>query len=72
MIIGSIAMDLLKNVDGELRHYINAHGLYYLESSGFTDMYIQCVECGGFIPIGPITNPLPKAAICHYDDSCGE
>ena len=32
----------VKNVDGELRHYLNAQGLYYLESSGFTDMYIQC------------------------------
>ena len=61
----------VKNVDGELRHYINAYGLYYLESDGLADMYIQCVECGGFIPIGSITNPLPKAAICHYDDSYG-
>jgi len=61
----------VKNVDGELRHYLNAQGLYYLESSGFTDMYIQCTDCGGFIPIGPISNPLPKAAICHHGDADG-
>ena len=61
----------VKNVDGELRHYINTHGVYYLESDGLVDMYIQCVECGGFIPIGSITNPLPKAAICHYNDAGG-
>jgi len=61
----------VKNVDGELRHYINAYGLYYLESDGLADMYIQCVECGGYIPIGSITNPLPKAAICHYNDAGG-
>ena len=58
----------LVNVDGELRHYINDNGAYYLESEGLTDRYIVCVECGGFVPIGEITNPLPKAAICHHND----
>ncbi|MBR0272021.1 MAG: hypothetical protein IJQ68_08575 [Methanobrevibacter sp.] len=57
------------NVDGELRHYLNDKGLYYLESEGLADRYVQCVECGGYIPIGPINNPLPKAAICHHDTS---
>lgn len=56
------------DVDGELRHYINDKGAYYLESEGLADRYIQCVDCGGFIPIGPITNPLPEAAICHHND----
>ena len=56
------------NVNGELRHYINNYGAYYLESEGILDRYIQCVDCGGFIPIGEITNPLPKAAICHHND----
>ena len=56
------------NVNGELRHYINNYGVYYLESEGLTDRYISCVECGGFHPIGEITNPLPKAAICHHDN----
>ena len=59
------------DVDGELRHYINDNGAYYLESDGLVDRYIQCVDCGGFIPIGPITNPLPKAAICHHNDMVG-
>ncbi len=59
------------NVNGELRHYINDYGVYYLESEGLTDRYILCVECGGFQPIGEITNPLPKAAICHHDTSGG-
>ena len=45
----------LVNVDGELRHYINDNGAYYLESEGILDRYIRCVECGGFIPIGEIT-----------------
>lgn len=58
----------LVNVDGELRHYINHNGAYYLESEGLVDRYIQCIECGGWIPIGHITNPLPKAAVCHYND----
>ncbi len=61
----------LVNVDGELRHYINDNGAYYLESEGILDRYIRCVECGGFIPIGEITNPLPKAAICHHDGISG-
>ena len=52
------------NVNGELRHYIT-ESAYYLESEGLIDRYIRCVECGGFVPIGEITNPLPKAAICH-------
>lgn len=56
------------NVDGELRHYVNEYGAYYLESEGLADRYIQCVDCGGFIPIGPINNPLPEAAICHHND----
>ena len=59
------------NVNGELRHYINNYGAYYLESEGILDRYIQCVDCGGFIPIGEITNPLPKAAICHHNDMDG-
>ena len=54
------------DVNGELRHYINDHS-YYLESEGLTDRYVQCTDCGGFIPIGDITNPLPKAAICHHN-----
>ena len=58
----------LVNVDGELRHYINDNGAYYLESEGILDRYTQCAECGGYIPIGKITNPLPKAAICHHND----
>ena len=33
------------DVDGELRHYINDHGAYYLESDGLVDRYIQCVDC---------------------------
>lgn len=61
----------LVNVDGELRHYINDNGAYYLESEGILDRYIQCVDCSGFIPIGKITNPLPKAAICHHNDMSG-
>lgn len=52
------------NVDGELRHYISETA-YYLESEGLIDRYIRCVVCGGFVPIGDITNPLPKSAICH-------
>ena len=58
------------DVNGELRHYLNDHA-YYLESEGLTDTYMVCTECGGFIPIGEITNPLPKAAICHHDTSGG-
>ena len=52
------------DVNGELRHYISETA-YYLESVGLTDKYIRCAECGGFVPVGDITNPLPKAAICH-------
>ena len=55
------------NVNGELRHYLN-NVSYYLESEGILDRYTQCAECGGYIPIGKITNPLPKAAICHHND----
>ena len=55
------------NVDGELRHYISETA-YYLESEGLIDRYIRCVVCGGFIPVGEITNPLPKAAICHCNN----
>lgn len=42
-------------------------GLYahYPKSEGITDYYIQCVECGGYIPIGEVTTPLPDAALCH-------
>jgi len=58
------------NVNGELRHYLN-NVSYYLESEGILDRYIQCVDCGGFIPIGEITNPLPKAAICHHNNISG-
>lgn len=61
----------LVNVDGELRHYINDNGAYYLESEGILDRYTQCAECGGYIPIGKITNPLPKAAICHHNNISG-
>ena len=24
-----------------------------------------CAECGGYIPIGEVTTPLPNAALCH-------
>ena len=58
------------NVNGELRHYLN-NDSYYLESEGLTDRYILCVECGGLVPIGEITNPLPKEAICHHFGASG-
>lgn len=58
------------NVNGELRHYLN-NVSYYLESEGILDRYTQCAECGGYIPIGKITNPLPKAAICHHNNISG-
>ena len=58
------------NVNGELRHYLN-NVSYYLESEGILDRYTQCVDCSGFIPIGKITNPLPKAAICHHNNISG-
>ena len=59
------------NVNGEVRHYINDNLGYYLESEGLTDRYIQCANCGGFTPVGDITNPLPKAAICHCNSLGG-
>lgn len=35
----------------------------------YTDMYIHCVVCGGFIPLGEVTKALPEDALCP--DLCG-
>ena len=35
----------------------------------FTDLYLQCVACGGFLPLGEVTKALPEDAICP--DLCG-
>lgn len=39
---------------------------YYLESQALDDRYMICVNCGGFVPIGNVTTPLPDEALCHY------
>lgn len=48
--------------DGEVYVGLYAH---YPKSEGMADYYIKCVECGGYIPIGEVTTPLPDAALCH-------
>lgn len=50
------------NTDGLVYVGLYAH---YAKSEGITDYYIKCVECGGYIPIGEVTTPLPDAALCH-------
>ena len=39
---------------------------HYNVGDGLADRYIMCVECGGFVPIGEVTNSLPDAALCHH------
>jgi len=51
-----------KNTDGLVYVGLYAH---YPKSEGMADHYITCVECGGYIPIGEVTTPLPDAALCH-------
>ena len=46
-------------VDGEVELYVNVN-------QDFTDMYLQCVECGRFIPLGNVTTPLKDIMICDY------
>ena len=39
-------------------------------SFDFTDMYVQCPECGGFYALGKVTKELPKGATpaaCDWD-----
>ena len=50
------------NTDGLVYVGLYAH---YPQSEGITDHYIKCVECGGYLPIGEVTTPLPDAALCH-------
>lgn len=45
--------------------YIGKYAHYNVED-GLADRYIICVECGGFVAIGEVTNPLPDAALCHH------
>lgn len=45
--------------------YIGKYAYYNVED-GLADRYIVCVECGGFVAIGDVTNPLPDAALCHH------
>lgn len=45
--------------------YIGKYAHYNVED-GLADRYIMCVECGGFVAIGDVTNPLPDAALCHH------
>lgn len=35
----------------------------------YTDMYLQCVVCGGFLALGEVTKALPEDALCP--DLCG-
>ena len=38
---------------------------HYLKSDALNDRYIICVECGGYVPIGEVTTPLPDASLCY-------
>ena len=38
-------------------------------SVDYTDLYAQCVVCGGFVPLGEVTKALPEDALCP--DLCG-
>lgn len=58
-------------VDGELRHYINNYSAYYLEFEGMSDTYIQCCECGLYIPVGNITKPVLSNMLCHDNNMSG-
>lgn len=51
--------------DVEKMIYIGKYA-YYPQSEGVNDRFIQCVECGGFVAIGDVTNALPDAAMCHH------
>lgn len=39
------------------------------EAVDYTDMYILCPSCGGFVALGEVTKALPEGAICP--DLCG-
>ena len=54
----------IKENDAEKVIYVGKYA-YYNESDGLDDSYLECVQCGGFVPIGTVTMPLPDAALCH-------
>ena len=58
----TIQASFLKLDDPIVKVGKNAH---YVKSDGLEDRYIICVECGGYVPIGEVTTPLPDAALCH-------
>ena len=45
--------------------YIGTYAFYHKED-GIADYYIKCIECGGYVAIGDVTNALPDAALCHH------
>lgn len=51
--------------------YKKVPGTYILinEAVDYTDMYILCPSCGGFVALGEVTKNLPEGAICP--DLCG-
>ena len=52
------------NENGDKLVYVGLYA-HYPKSEGMADYYIICAECGGYIPIGEVTTPLPNAALCH-------
>lgn len=71
------AKDISQN--NNINNYASALKITYRQIPGadvfvntdidYTDMYLQCVACGGFIPLGEVTKALPEDALCP--DLCG-
>ena len=72
-----IAKDIPRN--NNINNYASAPEITYRQIPGadvfvntdidYTDMYLQCVACGGFMPLGEVTKALPEDALCP--DLCG-
>lgn len=46
-------------------NYNNQLYIFSYDTYDFTDRYIQCVECGGFLPLGEVTKELGENTLCH-------
>ena len=71
------AKDISQN--NNINNYASALKIIYRQIPGvavfvntdidYTDLYLQCVVCGGFIALGEVTEALPEDALCP--DLCG-
>ena len=63
-----VSEDVLDEVGHSLNDQFNINYVNdSIEEIDLTDRYIQCVICGGFIPLGSVENPLPdNVRLCSH------